>query len=46
MMKSTGSIHYDRRIERMIYAWRYRPFLIDGEPAPACTAVTFIYAQQ
>jgi len=30
----------------MIYAWRYRPFLIDGEPAPACTAVTFIYAQQ
>jgi protein TonB len=46
MLKSTGSIHYDRRIERMIYAWRYRPFLVDGEPTPVCTAVTFIYVQQ
>jgi hypothetical protein len=46
MMKSTGSIHYDRRIERMIYAWKYRPFLVDGEPTPVCTAVTFRYLQQ
>jgi len=46
MLKSTGSFHYDRRLERTMYAWRYRPFLVDGEPTPVCTAVTFIYEQR
>jgi hypothetical protein len=45
MLKTTGVFGYDRRIERTIYSWRYRPFLIDGHPAPVCTVVTFIYSQ-
>jgi protein TonB len=46
MLSSTGSMAYDRKIERSIYGWRYRPFMVDGEPTPVCTAVTFIYTQQ
>ena len=45
MLRSTGVIPYDRRIEREIYAWRYRPFLVNGEATPVCTAVTFVYSQ-
>lgn len=45
MLKTTGVFGYDRRIERTIYSWRYRPFQIDGQAAPVCTAVTFIYSQ-
>lgn len=45
MLKSTEVVAYDRRIERTLYGWRYRPFLLDGKPAPVCTAVTFIYTQ-
>jgi hypothetical protein len=26
--------------------WTYRPFLVNGKPAPVCTAVTFIYSQK
>lgn len=46
VMRSTGSISYDRKIERTMYAWKYRPFLVDGEPVNTCTAVTFIYSQR
>lgn len=43
-LKSTGFAAYDQLIEQKIHDWRYKPFLIDGKPAPVCTAVTFIYA--
>lgn len=46
MLKSTGSMAYDRKLERGIYGWRYQPFMFDGEPTPVCTAVTFIYSQR
>lgn len=46
MLKSTGIFGYDRRIERTLYSWRYRPFLVDGQPTAVCTAVTFIYSQR
>ena len=45
MLRSTGAIAYDRIIEREIYGWKYRPFMLDGEPTPVCTAVTFVYTQ-
>ena len=25
-------------------SWRYRPYLVDGRPAPVCGMVTFVYA--
>jgi len=46
MLKSTGVIAYDRLIERRIHGWRYKPFMLDGEPAPVWAAVTFIYTQR
>jgi hypothetical protein len=45
-LKSTGAYSYDRRIERGIREWRYRPMEVNGEPVPVCTAVTFIYSQK
>jgi protein TonB len=45
MLKSTGAIAYDRKIEREIYGWRYRPFILNGEPTPVCTTVTYVYSQ-
>jgi hypothetical protein len=46
MLKSTGLSAYDRKLEREMYGWKYRPFTVDGEPAPVCTAVTFVYSQR
>jgi hypothetical protein len=45
MLRSTGSIAYDRTIERRLHGWKYRPFMIDGKPTLVWTAVTFIYTQ-
>jgi len=45
-LKSTGFPAYDATITKTIRGeWRYRPFLVNGQPAPVCTAVTFIYSQ-
>ena len=44
-LKSTGFAAHDARIIEQMRTWTYRPFLIDGKPAPVCTAVTFIYSQ-
>ena len=46
VMKPTGFAAYDTRIASTIRgSWRYRPFLIEGKPAPVCTAVRFEYSQ-
>lgn len=45
-LKSTGFPAYDSKIKREMNVWKYRPFLINGKPAPVCTAVTFIYNQK
>lgn len=46
MLKSSGFPAYDQTImTRIREEWRYRPFMINGTPAPVCTAVTFIYSQ-
>ena len=45
VLKSTGFPAYDHKILTTIRdTWKYQPFLIDGKPAPVCTAVTFIYS--
>ena len=44
VLKPTGFERYDQTIEQQIHTWKYRPFEVDGKPAPVCTAVTFIYS--
>jgi hypothetical protein len=44
-MRSTGFASYDARILATIRTWRYSPYMINDEPVPVCTAVTFIYTQ-
>jgi TonB family protein len=42
-LKSSGFPDYDATILAGIEAWRFKPYVIDGDAAPVCTAVTFIY---
>ena len=45
-MFATGFPAYDRDILAAIQRWVYAPYMIDGQPVPVCTAVTFIYSQR
>jgi protein TonB len=46
LLKSSGFPAYDQKIMTTIRTtWGYRPYLVNGQPQPVCTAVTFIYAQ-
>ena len=45
MLKSSGFPAYDQKLKAGMKAWRYTPFRINGNTAPVCTAVTFIYSQ-
>lgn len=42
-LKSTGFAGYDGKIIGEIKAWRYLPYIYNGDPTPVCTAVTVIY---
>jgi hypothetical protein len=44
-LKSTGFATYDRELLAGINRWVYSPFVVNGEPAPVCTAVNFVYSQ-
>jgi len=44
-MKTTGFARYDARLIAAMKQWRYSPYLVDDQPVPVCTAVTFIYSQ-
>lgn len=46
MAKSSGYPEYDRKINSKMREWRYRPFVVNGQPAPVCTSITFIYTQR
>jgi protein TonB len=46
MVKSSGYPDYDRKINSKMQEWRYEPFLVNGEPSPVCTSITFIYSQR
>lgn len=43
LLKSSGYSAYDSRILNAMRQWRYRPFLVNGEATPVCSATTFIY---
>lgn len=43
LLKSSGFPDYDRKLERGMRTWAYRPYAINGRNVPVCTAVTFIY---
>jgi protein TonB len=45
LLKSSGFPAYDEKMRAGIKTWRYRPYQVNGKPAPVCTAVTFIYSQ-
>lgn len=45
MLKSTGFPAYDTKITTEMRRWQYKPYLINGNAVPVCTAVTFIYSQ-
>jgi hypothetical protein len=45
-LRSTGFAAYDRKIIGGIYTWRYSPYLVNDQPVPVCTAITFIYSQR
>ncbi len=36
---------FDAIALRHVRAWRFHPFLVDGKPAAACAASTFLYTQ-
>jgi hypothetical protein len=45
MLKSTGLPAYDAKLQREMAKWRYKPYLVNGNAVPVCTAITFIYSQ-
>jgi protein TonB len=44
-VQSSGYPEYDALIVTTMQAWKYQPYLVDNQPAPVCTQVTFIYQQ-
>ena len=45
-LQSSGDGRYDAKIERAMQKWAYRPVIVDGQPTPVCSAVTFIFNQR
>jgi hypothetical protein len=45
-LKSSGFPDYDAKITREMNKWAYRPYLVNDQAVPVCTAVTFIYSQK
>ena len=43
MLKSSGHPDYDRKLDREMRRWGYKPYLVNGLAVPVCTAVTIIY---
>jgi TonB family protein len=46
VMKSSGFVAYDQKLDREIRKWRYKPFSVNGTPTPVCSAIQFIYRQK
>ena len=42
-LKSTGYQAYDSELADAMRRWRYRPYMVAGEPAPMCTVQVFVY---
>ena len=43
VMKSSGYSAYDDNLVAGTRAWRYRPYVAEGKPVPACSAVVFAF---
>jgi len=43
LIKSSGYPAYDQRILDEMRDWRYRPYEVNDQPIPICTAITFLY---
>lgn len=46
VLKPTGFVAYDQKIQREIWQWAYRPYHVNGKAVAVCTAVTYIYSQR
>lgn len=44
VLSSTKYPEYDRQLADAARRWRYRPYVVDGVPTPACSAVSFVYS--
>lgn len=45
LLKSTGVPGYDAKIAQSLMQWVFKPYVVDGEAVPVCSAFTFIYSQ-
>jgi TonB family protein len=43
LKRSTRYAAYDEAILAAARRWIYRPYTVNGTPAPACGMVTFVY---
>jgi TonB family protein len=43
LLRSTGYADYDAKLLAEMRGWRYRPYKVNGEAVPFCTAVTIVY---
>lgn len=43
VMSSTGHADYDAELVRGMERWRYRPYTVNGVPAPMCTVQIMVY---
>lgn len=43
--KSSEAASYDLSLLETMRMWRYSPYVLDGEPLPVCTVITFLYKQ-
>jgi hypothetical protein len=43
ILRSSCFPRYDAHIKNKMSEWRYSQYLVDGQPAPVCTAVVFTY---
>jgi TonB family protein len=46
MLRSTKYDAYDATLLSSVRDWRYRPYLLNGTPVPACSTVTFHYTMK
>ncbi|MEZ4398914.1 MAG: TonB family protein [Kofleriaceae bacterium] len=45
ILKSSGFPAYDDKVQRGVLTWKYRPFMMNGVPAPVCAILMFVYRQ-
>jgi serine/threonine-protein kinase len=44
--RSSGYPAYDQELVAGVRTWRYRPYMVNGQATPACSAVAFAFAIQ